>query len=40
MDEMEIIMEVLDNEASPIEEVFVESEEEEKCNKLKIVRSK
>ena len=30
MDEVEIIMEVLYNEASPIEEVCVELEEEEK----------
>ena len=37
--EVKIIMEVLDDEAYPIEELFVESEEEEKWNKLKIVRS-
>ena len=30
VDEVERIMEVLDNEASPIEEVWVELEEEEK----------
>ena len=30
MDEMEIIIQVLDDEANPIKEVFSESEEEEK----------
>ena len=37
VDEVEIIMEVLDDEAAPTEEVCVESEEEEKWNKLKII---
>ena len=40
VDEVERIMEVLDDEASPIEEVCVKLEEEEKWNKLKIVRKK
>ena len=35
--QVEIIMEVLDDEAAPTEEVCVESEEEEKWNKLKII---
>ena len=34
VDEVEIIMEVLDDEADPIEEVCVESEEEEKMEKV------
>ena len=40
VDEVEIIMEVSDNKTDPIEEVWVESEEEEKWKKLKIVRKK
>ena len=37
MDEMERIVEVLDNEADPIEEVCIQLEEEEKWNNLRIV---
>ena len=37
VDEVEIIVEVLENEAAPIKEVRVESEEEEKWKKLRIV---
>ena len=34
MDDVEIIIEVLDNKAAPIEEVSVESEEEEKIEEV------
>ena len=37
VDEVEIIIQVLDDEDSPIKEVCAESEEEEKWKKLKIV---
>ena len=36
VDEVEIIMKMLDNEAAPIEKVCVESVEEEKWKKLRI----
>ena len=37
VDEVEIIIQVLEEDATPIEYFFSESEEEEKWNKLKIV---
>ena len=37
VDEVEIIIQVLEEDATPIEDFFSESEEEEKWNKLKIV---